>query len=292
MDVRLIRLAERQADLVAGWQLRATGWTRAMIEQRVHDHQWRVVHPGVYALTRAPLTRRQLWIAATLSAPGTVLSHASAGACWAFRPWQGAFEMVTRHGSGGPRLIGSLRVARSSTLDGQVTETDGIPIVTAERALIDLAPALGTTQLGRGFREALRLKTTTANAVSRALHGQRGTAALVALCDRYATIPYHRCRSDAECRALEVLHDAGVAPPAVNERVAGVEADLSWPARRLIVEIDGPQFHQFAEEDARKQAIWERAGYSVRRIPSGHVYHRPGRLIALASASNVHSACS
>ena len=104
---------------------------------------------------------------------------------------------------------------------------------------------------------------------------------LVALCDRYATIPYHRCRSDAESLALEILHDAGIEPPRVNTRVAGAEADLHWPRHRLIIEIDGAQFHQFPEEDARRTAIWEAAGRTVRRIPSDDVYHHPARLVRL-----------
>jgi very-short-patch-repair endonuclease len=284
MDVRLVQLAEGQGDLVAGWPLHALGWTRAMIEQRVRDHRWRVIHAGVYALAHSPLTRRQRWIAAVLSAPGTVLGHDSAGACHGFRAWEASYETVTRPGSGGPRWMGSsLLVARSTTLEGQVTRTDGIPVVTAARALVDLAPSLKRHQLGRGFRESIRLKTTTANEISKILCGQRGTSFLVDLCDRYATIPYHRCRSDAESRGLEVLHDGEVAPPKVNIRIRAEEADLVWRKWRPIIEIDGPQFHLFADEDARKQEIWEDAGYTVRRIPSQDVYDHPERLLHLVN---------
>lgn len=199
---------------------------------------------------------------------------------------------MTRPGSGGRRRIGALLVARSTTLEGQTTHKDGIPIVTAPRALVDLAPRVGAGQLGRAFREAIRLKTTTADEIARALSGQRGTASLVALRDRYATIPYHRCRSDAESRGLEVLHDAGVELPRVNTRVARVEADYFWPQHRLIIEIDGGQFHLFPDEDARKQQAWERAGNTVLRLPSDDVYHRPGRLLSLAPRPNVHFACA
>jgi very-short-patch-repair endonuclease len=69
----------------------------------------------------------------------------------------------------------------------------------------------------------------------------------------------------------------------VNIEVAGEEADLTWPRRRRIVEIDGPDFHRFPAEDARKQAKCERAGYSVRRLPSDDVYERPERLLAAAT---------
>ena len=36
-----------------------------------------------------------------------------------------------------------------------------------------------------------------------------------------------------------MLRDAGFELPRLNQRVAGEEADLSWPRHRLIVEIDG-----------------------------------------------------
>jgi hypothetical protein len=137
----------------------------------------------------------------------------------------------------------------------------------------------------RALREARRLKLTTpySLAVSLAKHRtRRGTHRLAALSDRYAGIPYSRCRSNAEAKALEVLHDAGAPPPRVNEKQAGEEADLTYPDRKLIIEIDGPQFHQIAAEDARKQAIWERAGFTVRRVTSDDVYDHPELLIRAA----------
>ena len=35
-------------------------------------------------------------------------------------------------------------------------------------------------------------------------------------------------------------------------------------------------------EDARKQAVWERAGFTVHRLPTDAVYDEPHRLLALA----------
>lgn len=62
MTVRVVELAAEQYDVVAAWQLRRAGATRRVIEH---------------------CTRHQRWMAATLTAPGSVLSHASAAACWA-----------------------------------------------------------------------------------------------------------------------------------------------------------------------------------------------------------------
>src|SRR3954470_6777653 len=203
MNVR--ELLAAQYDVVAAWQLIAADWTRAMVDHRVSEHGWRVVHRGVYALTNAELTRHQLWMAATLTAPGSVLSHASAAACWGFRPWQSRFETITRPGSGGPKRTGSVLVARSRRLAGDcagdVTRHQGLEITTPARVLIDLASGLDDRAVGRAFREAIRLKTTTAAEVQAALERhptRRGTRLLRELATRYASLPYERARSDAE----------------------------------------------------------------------------------------------
>jgi len=48
-----------------------------------------------------------------------------------------------------------------------------------------------------------------------------------------------------------------------------------------IIEIDGPQYHLDAIEDARRTRVWTLAGYDVRRISSTDVYRHPERLVAL-----------
>lgn len=146
MDVHLRELLASQDDLVARWQLTAAGWSRHAVSAR----GWRPIHDGVYAAGQAPLTQRGRWMAATLTAPGTVLAAASAAACLGFRPWEGRYETGTRPGDGGPRRLGSLLVTRSTTLAGNTTRHAGLPTVTAARALIDLAAHLDRGQLGRG----------------------------------------------------------------------------------------------------------------------------------------------
>ena len=219
-----------------------------------------------------------------------MLSHGSAGACFGFYRFDRGYEVVTRNGSSGRRRHGRLLVCRSTALDGNTTCHMGIPITTAARVLIDLAPGLTDQRLGRAFRESIRLRTTTAHQIAQTVHvhrGQPGTPRLLALATRCSGLPYSRTRSNAEARALEVLHDAGVPPPLVNVRIAREEADFVWPDRKLIVEIDGPQFHLFRAEDERKQAIWEAVGYTVRRIPSDRVYDAPGELIAAATSPSL-----
>src|SRR6478609_5016390 len=97
----LRELAARQDDVVAVWQLRRRGLTRSAA-----DHQVRglpELQDGVHLTGHAPPIRRQRMWAAALTAPDRFVSHASAGDAYGFRPWAGAFEVVTGVGSGGPR---------------------------------------------------------------------------------------------------------------------------------------------------------------------------------------------
>src|SRR4051794_23884624 len=137
MDVRLRELAAAQRDLVAAWQLLGTGWTPRMVAQHRVQQGWRLVHRGVYALTHAPLTPEQLRMAATLTAPGTFLSHASAGAHYGIWSFPGRYETVTRRGNRGQQRSSGLHVSYSKALD--TTTHEGVPITTPERTLIDLA---------------------------------------------------------------------------------------------------------------------------------------------------------
>jgi hypothetical protein len=282
-DGLLRRRAARQEGVVAVWQMRADGMSRGAVRHQVRG--LREVHDGVYVTGDALLTRRQLWWAAALSAPGRVTSHASAGAAYGFRPWSGSFEVVTAAGVGGPRRLPSLLVCHSATLAGNTTTLDGLPITTAERALADLARGITDDALARCVREALRLRVTTCARIQAMLiraAPRNRPSSLSALANRYARLPIGRARSDAEAHALAVFDAAGFLIPDVNRRIAGEEADFSWPGRRHILELDGPDFHQFPDVDLAKQARWERAGWTVARLPTDDVYERPRLLLAAA----------
>lgn len=288
-DVRVVELAARQHNRFSRAQLVALGIEDHVVQRRVESGRWVAVHSAVYAI--APVFDDDLgrWTAATLTEPDTFLSRASAAAAWGFWNRRRHVETVTRPGSGGPRRLDGLLVYRSETLAGDVAVRHGIPMTSVVRTLLDLATHLGFPALARAVREAIRLRLTTAPAMVEALgtryRGRRGSRRLLAVVGRYTGLPVERCRSASEVRALELLRDAGRPAPAVNIKVAGEEADLSWRSHRVIVEIDGPQFHLDAGENARKQQCWERAGWEVRRLPSPDVYEHPERLLALSPTS-------
>lgn len=285
-DVRVVELAARQHNRFSRAQVHTLGIDASGIRHRLQTGRWTAVHVGVFGI--APVFDDDLgrWMAATLTDEGGVLSHTSAGTAWRIWHRPRPFEVVTRLGDGGPRRQDGLLVHRSTTVLADTTVLHGVPITTVPRTLLDLAAHVRIADLARAAREALRLGLTTATEITALLstrhRGRRGARRLSLVLARYLGVPVERCRSAAEVEALVVLRNAGRPAPLVNVRIAGEEADLSWPAHRLVVEVDGPQFHLDGGEDARKQRIWEEAGWEVRRLPSTDVFERPGRLLDLA----------
>ena len=289
-DVRAAQRAGAQFNRVTRQQLFALGLSEKAITYRVRTGRFVQAEQGVYAI--APLLAGDdwgRWMGATLTAPGSLLSHLSAAAARGVLSERGLVT-ITRPGDGGPRRLGDVMVHRSTDLEGDVDVLRGIPITSVSRMLIDISPRISQKALARAVRESARLGLVSVDEVADALgrhRRRRGTRKLAAVLAAYAGLPIERARSGAEVRALQALRDAGLLMGRLNRDVAGEEADLSWPALRLIIEIDGGPFHLDVGEDARKQVIWETAGWTVRRIPADVIYKDPSAFIALATASNV-----
>lgn len=290
-DVHLLEVAAKQFNRVSRPQLHGLGFSEDTIERRLAQGRLVIAERGVLALP--PLLEHDdwgRWSGATLTSHGSRLSHVSAAAAYGFWTRARAFETVTRPGSGGPRRHGGVLVFRSSTAEADATTLRGIPIMSVERTLLDLAAHLSARALARAVREGIRMKLTTAHGIADTLgrhRGRRGARRLADVLARYAGLPLARARSGAEVHALEILRDAGRQLPSLNVRVAGEEADLSWPAARLILEIDGGPFHLDVGEDLRKQSRWEAAGWTVRRMAADDISRRPDLLLSLAATPNV-----
>lgn len=276
------RLAH-QRGTVASWQARADGVSPDAVRHAIAH--LRTIHDGVHASGHEELSQLQRWWAATLTAPRTVLAFASAGGFHGFYDDPQSFVIVVRPGSGGPKQFGPLLVCRSATLDGDVEWYDGLPVTSPARTTLDLVAQLDRNRGDRTVREALRIGAVDDEALVRIVirhAGRRGVARLRAFAAEYSGLPATRCRSDPELLGLAILRNAGIALPNVNVRIAGHEADYSWPEHRRIVELDGPAFHKHPTHDLRIQRRWEHAGWSVGRLPTDDVYSHPSRLRALA----------
>lgn len=248
-DVRVAEVAARQYNRFSRAQLAALGIGDKEIERQIGRGRWVAVHEGVYAIAPALGDDRARWMAATLTHPGSVLSHASAGALWGWWDRPRFVEIVTRTGDGGPRRLDGVRAHRSERLSKDTTTRFGIPVTAVPRTLLDLTPSISVALLARSVREAIRLRTTTTAEIIDALatrhRARRGSRRLTLVVGRYAGLPLERARSASEVRALEILRDAG-------------------------------------RPNARKEEIWRRAGFTVLRVPADELYANPVALLSIA----------
>ena len=182
-----------------------------------------------------------------------------------------------RHGLSRPGIV----IHSVRTLDPRdYMEEEGIPVTTVARTLLDLAEVLPLRQLHRAYEAAERLRVLDLRAVAdvfRRSHGRHGLRRLRALLEE-CRLPEPATRSDLEARFLDLCHEAGLPRPAVNALVAGFEVDAVWPAERLIVELDGHEFHHtraaFERDRARDTAL-QLAGYRVIRLTYARLISEP-----------------
>lgn len=231
--------------MVASWQL--GGFTEAMLRWRVDCGRLYRVQPLVFSLTPRVLPRGRMLAAALTFGPEAVLSHRSAAAIWDLGPWPTGLIDVTLPGRRKPRRGIRLHRARVERV-----VRDGFPVTTVARTLVDLAAVLPFGRLRDAFERAERLRLL-----------------------------------DAFEQALRTLcRDYDIPLPSQNVVLAGYEVDAFWEPN-LVVELDGWEWHKTRrafEEDRRKAAALEAAGYRVVRFTWRHI-QRERDLVAAAIRS-------
>jgi len=264
-------LADRQHGVVAYRQLVALGFSHGAIKRLLGKGWLHPIHRGVYAVGYRKLTPKGYWMAAVLArGPDALLSHYAAAALWALRPSNSTTIDVTVP-TRGRQSRPQIRVHCSATLQpADITCLEGIPVTSLARTLLDLAAVLRPDPLITAIEAAERLQLFDLRAIERTLacnprrHGNRAL--------RQALAAYHpptTTKSGFERHILRRLHAAGVPEPHVNTIIAGHEVDLYFPSSRLVVELDGSQYHQSPrqlERDRIKDAILQRHGCAVLRI--------------------------
>jgi len=265
-DRAILAVAVLQHGIVTTAQLLNAGVGRRAIARRVAAGWLVPRHRGVYQV--GPIeTRYGREMAAVLACgDGAALSHHSAAAIWGIRPpYKGDIHVsVTRDVRSRP----GLRVHRTLSLSAALK--DGLPLTTPARTLRDLARTLPSNELDRAREQAHILGLVIPDG---APHPEF-------------------TRSEGERRLRALCKAAQLPAPKMNARVAGYEVDAYWPAQRLIVEIDGYDYHstrQAFERDRRKDAALVTAGYRVIRITWRRLRYEPysvsaqlGALLTLA----------
>ena len=287
-DTEIAALAKRHRGYLTRRQLLDIGLGPEAIRYRATIGRLIPVYAGVYAVGHLPTLPHDHAVGALLACgPGAVLSHGSAASLWGvFQRWEMPFEVTapsahTRRG---------IRVHRAALIRKDVRIHLGIRVTSPARTLLDNCPRLRDKALRRAVNELRlerRLRLADLAELLDRFPRNRGASRL----RPFLQPPGGPTRSEFEDAFLEFAERYGLPQPLVNTRVAGREADALFSAERVIVELDGYEFHSSRDrfegdrdDDAEMLAIglatvritWERMTQTpakeaerLRRILSG-----------------------
>lgn len=294
----IFSLADRQWGVVARRQLVSRGVSPELIKSQVHLGFMFTVNRGVYYLGRGPMDQKAIWMAAVLAAgDSAALCGRSAAVLLGFMDRELVIDV---------RCPGSRRrynttikppVDRSRAVHVRrfraceslgVGQVQAIPVVGAAVALLQLAEQLPTPSLKNAYLTAdmkgLLSEIDLAWLVA-PKPGHKGAGRLRALVLK-RNPQVRETRSILEVRFLELCAQAGISPPQVNVTVEGFVVDFWWPELRLIVEVDGVEFHRGAAksiEDRHRENVLVASGNAVLRFNWNQVVNEPSLVVAQLS---------
>jgi very-short-patch-repair endonuclease len=274
----IVALARRQHRQVTRAQLLALGLASGAIH-RLDRRGWlHRSHLGVYSVGTPATTPLELAAAAVLACGrAAALSHGSALALWNLaKRWPEPAHVTTAS----DRRPSGLAVHRTTTLARKDIRThNGIRATSLARTLLDCAPSLARKTLTRAVNDALRTPHLThAQLADVVLRNPRHPGAK--LLTPFTQTPTGPTRSQFEDAFLEFCATHGLPRPKVNAVVCGYEVDALFEHHRVIVELDGWEFHndrRSFERDRARDADTLQAGYVTVRITWDRIRDNPGR---------------
>jgi very-short-patch-repair endonuclease len=270
-DSLMITLAAGQQGLVTRAQLLAAGLSRHSIDRRSKSGFLRSLHAGVY-LIGPVLPPRAREHAAVLACGGGVISHRSAALVREILPQSaddGIVDIVPHDRLQRGRRPG-IRAHRITLRHDEIATVERLTVTTPARTLLDLAPTLAARDLEQAFATAERAYPdirARATALLLRYPRRRGTRALRALVQPGFTPAFTRSRAEEVLLAL--LRSGGLAQPETNVLLNGFEVDFFWRSARLVVEVDGFEFHASRpafNADRQRDIALNSAGLRVIRL--------------------------
>jgi very-short-patch-repair endonuclease len=159
-----------------------------------------------------------------------------------------------------------------------VTTRKAIPVTSAVRTVIDLAPRLGPGPLETAINEGANVELFTPDELRDTVDvcsGQAGVPRLRAVLDR-AT--FRMTRSELERRFLPLARRAGLPVPETRAWLNGFEVDFFWPSLGLVVETDSLRFHRTPAQQARdrlRDQAHTAAGLTPLRFTHAQIRYEP-----------------
>lgn len=276
MADEIAALARRQHGYVTRQQLFALGETRHAVDHEIARGRLLPVYAGVYAVGHLPTLPQDRAFGAVLACgPGAVLSHDTAAAAWEiYRRWTPPFHVAV----GSDRRRPGIRVHRIQLQRRDITRQLGLPVTSPARTLLDIAPDLNARALARAVNDSRRKYLHLAD-----------LAELLERCPRhpgagrlreFVRAPKGPTRSEFEDAFFAFTERYGLPRPQLNVIVGGYEVDAFFAAERVVVELDGWDFHssrQSFSEDRERDATLLALGIVTVRITWERLTQEPDR---------------
>ncbi len=268
--------AATQLGNITRQQLLELGLSRRQIAYRIKTGSLHVLFRGVYAVGHPPTSPLQ-WAAAAVLACGdrAMLSHGSAMTLYGlWKRWDRPFDVTVA----GDRRVQGIRIHTATNLRKRDVRThNGIPVTSAARTLLTMAPKLPQKSLARAVNTARHERILALDEV----------ADIVKRCPTHAGAPLLKpfigakggpTRSGWEDGFPEFCKRYGLPEPIMNARVGGYEVDALFPDEKLIVELDSWEFHsskQSFEDDRDKDADTAVDDHQTIRATWDRMHRRP-----------------
>jgi very-short-patch-repair endonuclease len=278
----VLRVAGLQCGVVTTRQLHTARLGRGAIAHYVKRGRLFRRFIGVYLVGRPTLEPLAAeWAAALLCDGAGALDRLSALAIWKLVERPPATPTVTVVGRD-LRARPGIVVHRCATLTpDEIRMRSGLPVTSPARSILDAAPLLGE-DLEQTIATARRRRLLRPGELEHTLErhpGRPGIQHIRSILDRGDKYT----RSKAERLMLRLAREAGLPEPLTNVPFENIELDFVWAQQRLVVEVDGGEFHSGPtafQEDRDRDARLVAAGYRVIRFTWHQLTEQPMKVVA------------
>lgn len=296
---RLLELSRNQYGVVTRRQLLAADFSGRQIDHYLERGALCHFFRATYSVGGPVQRWRAVWMAAVKAAgPGAMLSGGAAASLWGLSGFAPDVVDVVR-GNGKNRIElaspGSgwklqLRVRKWSGLPERSAWVDRIPVLPVPELLIERAAILPSKDLCSLVSSASQKKHLDEPTVARIIKLGQGRKGIKKLRHelRFWDREMRRALSVLETKFIQICLRYGIEVPQTNRFVCGLMVDFLWAELRVVVEVDGYEFHgdRIAfERDHDRGAILMRAGYLRLAFTWRQIAERPEEVVQAVIAA-------
>jgi hypothetical protein len=227
-------------------------------------------YPGVHLIGHTAVSRTGELLAAVLAGgDGALLTNQAAVELRGFQRRQARVIDVLVPRRHDP--LPGIRFRQTRSIHWRdVSDVDGVPVVSVPRLCVDLSDVMHPLELTNVLHEAAFWGRLSVPGVQDAMGRANGRHNLDVL---ERAIAYHLdgsagFKSGNERHCFRLIEEAGLPEPLVNVRFGGLEIDLRGPEQMLAVEVDGTGHGRprTLREDAAVELALAAAGYTLLRV--------------------------